>query len=1462
MKRSFENNFSYYICHINKYLYKSNFIHGILIIIESLITLSQFLEIYNYNFVDNNKLKINKISVPFKLLKLINIKSEKIFFVFINFIILLIDIIYLYYDTIFYANKSFSFIFINFLELFYFRIFIIFYSTIILSFEEYYYVLISFLILFLHIILCINHFLLFHIYYYSPIFISFPYDNLSSNMDIINIIIKIFISISLNGRKNISKFFYYFSIIIYLISSLYFLFIMFQKSYYIMNNINLSKIRLHHFFSNFIVLLVILFIDNKKIISIKIMLLIFFIFFILFISIYQYNPFTYIIISKDKNQENAFYYLFSKYSTIENKIILYEKIYLHINDCNKCKICELFKKHKLLNKIKEKEERNIFNIIYSGNNKYLNLLNEIMKIYINSKWEFLQRYPNIYINLLYLYYSIILKKTHKNIILNIELIFNIFLEHNKVKVNKEKLLINQLKDINDFMKSSKITIAQIKKILSYNPMDTLNQLKDIFQLSYLLINLKSKKFEHLFLTKNIKITNNTFYTLYICIIIYEELFNECIGNKLQQIRENFSQYEETIYHLFKKNNYITLELNYSNFDFQIIGCGKELISYLNRSLYELFPKNLMKIQKNEIMKKLLNFSPNKKLHKMLETPTIYSEINLNIPEIQLLIIFKKHNNIHYRILILHINFLFKDIISKKSIFNGQYFLHDNIILTKIYKNINYSEYIIGFPHSYYNHFSENKRILLNDFININNINKQDLTLCFSKIKEKEQYNIYKYDNGKKYKESTFIPTTILKLKEIENLTEHSFEKKNKKEDESSKNDSMYSKINNFGNEIILKKNYNNKKKKYNLFRYIQIIEIIFLFLIIVLSIIQIIHQSNLKNKLNNEYQYNNNFKIFYKTFYHMFSSFLTLLCIGISPNNLECINFFDQHSQYFNKDEAIINLNFTKIIQIENQLLSDRIGTYLMEFVTSSNKLNDKTMSKLINSEFIYKQVLQKNNIIYVLNNTMTLYQALSLVVNSFYILKINDNKYMNEAFYIINYNKNIFKNVKSNYNISETQFEIYHLILNYYDYIIYLKKIRLRFDKIIDEQINEFKRITYNYTICIFILKLISVVILFIYLNFIDKNFINIINSIKKKLKQENKYFKETFLQKINNLEKLIYLYIENPIDILSNLDKIYDNYKNNMIKIIKQKNKNPIQYKTEYILKLEKMNLFSLKTLKKSKVNKIYYNYIIIILISIIIIFIIEINYWSNCFFIINRVFHIIENGFDSEVESYKMFSYFQLILYCNQTEEEISSIFGISSLDNVVQKTLYDIYQIHQKKKKVRKYLLFVNDCIELRCDKFYILSNHTIFNLINEKIPEENFFENIAIFCSFSKAMEKKSANIIYQQHLGLINDGIKSIKDKSYEGIIKFLEKQYLFRSELFSYLIYRPVRKVVEEYISMKGIENIMKLLEKLFYISIIVEVIHELFIIIIVIIIFILKLEKKYRELFYLKNVFTITNN
>ena len=72
MEKIINKPFSYYFYHMNQYLIKSIFVHSILFILESITTITQFLEIYNNEYQRNNKkFEINKISIPLKFFKLI-----------------------------------------------------------------------------------------------------------------------------------------------------------------------------------------------------------------------------------------------------------------------------------------------------------------------------------------------------------------------------------------------------------------------------------------------------------------------------------------------------------------------------------------------------------------------------------------------------------------------------------------------------------------------------------------------------------------------------------------------------------------------------------------------------------------------------------------------------------------------------------------------------------------------------------------------------------------------------------------------------------------------------------------------------------------------------------------------------------------------------------------------------------------------------------------------------------------------------------------------------------------------------------------------------------------------------------------------------------------------------------------------------------------------------------------------
>ena len=1452
--------FSFYFFHIDKYIYKSIFIQGIFIIIESIITLSQFLELFNNNF----QCDIIKISPPLKIV--FKIKNEIILFIFFTLFIIIFDIIYLIYDHFVFSNDILSLIFINFFEILYFRIILIFYITIISNLHNYFF-FIAIFIIFFHTIICIYNFQFFHLYDYSPSFTSIPYDNLSSIIDISNLFIKIFISFGFTSNKNISKFFFFLCVLIYFVISFYLLFIMLNKSFYLMNNITLSKIRLWCFFSNFFIIIFMFIYGREKLLSINFYFIMSLILLLFFLSIFlQYNPYNYIIIDDNKNEINAFFYLFCFFSSSENKIKFYEAICNHINNCDGCKLCTDIKKNKCLNSKKYKQK--FFSSIYTGHNKYIFLLKNIMNIYSESQWKYLPTNPNIYINLLKLHFSEQSHKLNINLKLNIQLIYSILIEKNKAQINEEKILIEQLLGVNEFMILTKKTILQIKKVIAQTLTDSVTQLNDLEYLIKLLTKLKNQKYiNHLFKKYN-NSSNNLFYPLTLCLFIFEELFNECIGNKQQQLRESLAQFEEIITFLYKNNNNITLELDSTNFDLKIIRVGKELFNYLNDSLYELFPRNFEDNQKKDIINILTNFENiNIKNYKDLTTTPMLNEIDLNIPEIKLLIILKHNNGIYYHLLTLHINLLFKNIISQKSIFDGEYFINDNIILTKISNTINQSEYLVGYSNHKYNKpitFNNNKNILLNDFLKINNLKSSNLIFAYSKINNGHKFNIYKYESRKRTKESSFAASTLLKIKGVETLIEQSFIDRQYREDDSSLAGSLQSGMSINDKGYIVKRNDKNNRNdiNYNLLRIFQIIDIIIIIFIIVISFIQIFHQSHLKNHLLEHTTNLSIFKSFYRKFYHMFSSFISVLCTGSSSENIECINFFHEYTKKYNINNPKYQINFTKIIQYENELLANELGISLKELQEAISSLGDSPINNILYSTFYYRQIIQNNKKLYIIQNNITLYESLGLFSNNFFILKHNDNNYMKETTFILNYENDIFRNINESYKLDNIQIEIYELILNFLDFSILLTKTRNTLDEEFIEEINEFRSVTYIYFFTIFLLKLLSVVILFIYICYLDKIFIDIFNSVRKKLIHNNEIlnFKELYTNKIKNLEKLIQMYLENPINIIINLNKIYSNYKKEMNESF-QKNNIQNNYIYSNVLISEKKKLFSYKTYKKSGLNQKYFKILILIFSSITIYFLIEFVTWISTFSKIKIVNDVVKKSSEVEATGYKIFAYYQLMIYCNLTEEEISSIVEIYSIENEIEKKLTQIFITEQNQKEVSDLLYFLKDIIEINCNDFYYLANDSRLNKINNLFPEEKIYENLIYYCNNTYSMKEHKSEIIYQYHFGLINDGIRSIQSKNYDNIIEYLNQDYLFKSSLFNYFIYRPLRTIVNKKIINVGMENSINLIKNLFYYNLIMDVIQEICFIILIFIVFILGVKKEYKKIYQLKNVFKICN-
>jgi hypothetical protein len=238
---------------------------------------------------------------------------------------------------------------------------------------------------------------------------------------------------------------------------------------------------------------------------------------------------------------------------------------------------------------------------------------------------------------------------------------------------------------------------------------------------------------------------------------------------------------------------------------------------------------------------------------------------------------------------------------------------------------------------------------------------------------------------------------------------------------------------------------------------------------------------------------------------------------------------------------------------------------------------------------------------------------------------------------------------------------------------------------------------------------------------------------------------------------------------------------------------------------------------------------------------------------------VINLLKISASTEASGYKTIIYYQFLLYLNQTEEEISKIIGYESIDTDIQDKYIEIFKTEQNQKKVSNILVFLSEVVSLNCDDFYNLANDDRLNKINIKFPEIKLYDNLSFYCKTTYAMERHKSEIIFQNQFALMIDGIKSIGNKDYKSIIKYLEKDYLYKCCLFNFFIYRPLRSIVNFKVIKIGTQNIIKKFYKLLYFNLIIDGTTEIIIVLIIISIFIIEVENNYQNIVKLKKIFQI---
>ena len=395
---------------LNNTIIRNKIFHFLFGLLDTLLTLIKILNIYktSYNTLPDNSLKYIKVSSfvsnNSRIIKLLPL----IIYLAMGYAI---SIIYCLVGSIKKCQKL-NILLINLFEFLLIRLLLSFYLDLLFDLNPLY--------LLLFLIFTIPFFAFafmdmafFHLTGFMLQIIVFPFDDFTSLCDRQKIIVKILISISLVSKNfYICKFTFILQFVFYGFYLFYDTYIVFYKSYYLMNNELICKTKYSNLLSLFVIQIFMFTMNPEEVF--KKYFIVIFVFIIIFTSLFTflfYNPYNYIIIDIPENRENAFYYFFLVDRSKNVTYFLEEKIKAHINKCNSCSLCT---KYQLLinnniiefenkNKIESFEETDLFNILYDGKDKSILLFNHITKNI--KKFGNNCLYNNSYyiINLIYIY---------------------------------------------------------------------------------------------------------------------------------------------------------------------------------------------------------------------------------------------------------------------------------------------------------------------------------------------------------------------------------------------------------------------------------------------------------------------------------------------------------------------------------------------------------------------------------------------------------------------------------------------------------------------------------------------------------------------------------------------------------------------------------------------------------------------------------------------------------------------------------------------------------------------------------------------------------------------------------------------------------------------------------------------------------------------------------------------------
>ena len=1141
--------------------------------------------------------------------------------------------------------------------------------------------------------------------------------------------------------------------------------------------------------------------------------------------------------------------------------------------CNKCNLCNKFNNLSY----KKDEEIDLYKIIYNNKSNIFNLQNKILRGIKKNGRNSLLNNSYYLINIIYIY-CMNFNQFNFNSLLNTELLFDIINSENQF-LEDYKMSLDYIKYTNEFFIKANNIIKSIDSILEEKKFE--KNVKYFNELGEKLIKLNYKDNKINSSNYNIEGLPDCSNLLTICSIFYEELYNEPVSSSGISIRQSQNILEELSTNNYKNYRQITLEINMKNFVIKIIRAGGDINKYENNNFFDLFP-NIFKNYQIKEMKNILihsNENPkfqlnnNKKItkNKGKEKGKQYINFDIIIEE-------KENNEVFYKLLKMKLSFILLTHISHKIYLNGIYALDNNNIITEQEKG---EEKVLFFG---------NKELVTKHNILKKNNNKyyngRKLIKNCSCFIGSKKYNVYHILSSKSSNESNYIKKSISSFYDEHENSSNKNKRSFNFNDIASQAPSVNSSI---SRNNLLSYNRGNKqiKKKENItkdFKIIRLSLLIWTILIISQIVLQYLILDNYYQKFNNKIDFYFLFRDYLIDFHNLFFSIVSLSCTAQSTRYYSCKNYMHSltlllvKNKYPNMASIIflelilkqIFIEFDQLLFSQNEILLELLNERLkklLEYLSKENSNIDYFFSKKIHYK-ISQNMINDKIIISLLKEDINFNDFILLMTSRFRILTKDFNDVKNPIYILNKTGEYTFNNVYLKEKLNSYQENFYLMIL---DVKPFSDQADLMNTEITMDMVNI--KLKIEYLISLFLVLnavfiIIFIVILIVYISIYYKIVLRVLRNAHNHLNEKvgDLTVKDTMKQKWNNI-KIIFKFYDHDINqTIHNLNSIYEEYTNKYNLKIKEE----IRKNSKEIKKNKKNENFfeSLKLIKKYNIikhsakKKVYlYSLIFIIIMSILLYIII----------ILNWIYHykndkVVSNWMPSvsevSTETNKLMLNFLLMIYNNQTLEDISEPYKPNDYFSYIYTKLTNLYEADKYKKDISKIFEMIETDIAYDCTDFYNNLHHHLFLKLLDNFydKQEKLNSSIFSFCQMTKVMNFKNYKSIYLQFYNLIKVSMENFENSKYSKIIDFMEEYEIYKIEIMYFLTYIYLLDILNQNVQNcmiamgYNLENNIKITGSILFILL-------TFFLIIVSFIYIRNVNKDCKNLLHIKKVFRVCN-